>query len=131
MKLKLTILLLSLFFISCSQDDDKSTVVSEKSLTGTWQLIERYDGGSTQPKQLAENGLTIEFTETGEYIREGFINCNYQDIESESEIIVICDTIELIYDYDFFDNGDLRLFITPTTCIEGCYDRFKNNRMIV
>lgn len=125
MKLKLTILLLGIFFISCSQDDDKSTEVSVKSLTGTWQLIERYDGGSPQPNQPVEDGYTIEFTETDEYIREGFINCNYQYIESESEIIIICDNIELIYNYDFFDNGDLEVFPKPSPCDEGCYERFR------
>ncbi len=58
--MKNMILILSMFFLFTGCE--KKTKLQETSIYGTWQLIERFDGGSPKPIQAVQSGKTINFS---------------------------------------------------------------------
>ena len=123
--MKNMILILSMFFLitGCSE---KETKQQETSIYGTWQLIERFDGGSPTPNQNIENGEIITFSSDNLYLNNSYqCDGNYSINNSIIEISVSCITAELIK-YSFsIENNELKLTPFPSTCDEGCYDKYK------
>ncbi|MBC6427091.1 MAG: hypothetical protein GDA51_11655 [Ekhidna sp.] len=56
-----------LFVTGCGEDEPKQQL-DTISIFGTWQLVEKYDGGSLRPKQPVENGYLLSFNTLGEVI---------------------------------------------------------------
>lgn len=118
-------LILSIFFFitGCSEEEIKQ---EENSINGTWQLIERFDGGSPTPNQSVENGEIITFSSDNLYSNNSYqCDGNYSINNSIIEISVSCITTDLIK-YSFnIENNELKLTSFPSTCDEGCYDKYK------
>lgn len=118
------LLLSILFFITgCSEE---KTEQQNNSIYGTWQLIERFDGGSPTPNQIVENGEIIVFSSDNSYSNNTYqCDGNYNINNSIIEISVLCITTDLIK-YSFsIENNELKLTSFPSTCDEGCYDKYK------
>lgn len=127
MKNLIIILSTVLSFSSCSQNDNNK--IENNTLVGTWKLIERFDGGSVNPTQIIEGGKTIQFLEDDSFV-DSSINCNgtFTTNNSELSINIPCETqTNLTYNYSF-DNGNLLLTDTPSTCDEGCYNKFERRK---
>lgn len=123
------IVIFTLFFIplfSCNKDDGAST----SNIKGTWQLIEIYssDGGSPGAWYPVENGYTYSFKDN-DIITSNKFSCNGVYIFNSSVNINItfdCPEAGSLGDYDItFENGNLILTPNPTSCDEGCAEKFK------
>jgi len=117
-------LILSIFFFitGCSEEETKS---QENSIYGTWQLIERFDGGSPNPNQTIQNGEIITFSSQNIYSNDSY-QCNgtYNFNNSILEISASCITADLLKYTFTIENSELKLTAYPTTCDEGCYDKY-------
>lgn len=118
-------LILSVLFLftGCNEEETKQ---QENSFYGTWQLIERFDGGSPTPNQNLENGEVITFSSENLYSNNSY-QCDgtYSINNSIIEISIPCITSDLIK-YSFsIENNELKLTSSPSTCDEGCYDKYK------
>lgn len=115
--------LLATLLPSCSGDNGNNQV---NSLIGEWQMIERYDGGSPQPVQHAENGKTIVFNGSGTFTDSFLENCS-GTYSLSGDTITIKRSCKLENEQYRFghENGRLRLMAIPSTCDEGCYEIYK------
>jgi len=117
-------LILSVFilFTGCNEEEVKQ---QENSLIGTWQLVERFDGGSPVPIQIIEEGEILVFGEDSSYSNNSY-QCNGTYIINNSiiEISAQCVTQDLIKFSYSFENNALKLTGSPSTCDEGCYDKY-------
>lgn len=135
---KMILILTLLSLLACS--DDESKAEHEVSLFGTWQLVERFDGGSLKPNQSIENGYTIAFYQTGNVrtnhptigcpVDYAFLEGNYsQGTDGEFStlsLVLDCDNDDLNINYYYsFDDQFLLLSLSESTCFEGCYDKFE------
>lgn len=105
---------------------DKENLPQNDSLIGRWQLIERYDGGSPQPVQSVIDGKTVTF-KTDKSLLDSFLPECPGTFSNDNSIITIdfdCRDDLVKYSYRFEDE---MLFFNsfPSTCIEGCYDKYK------
>lgn len=124
--MKNMILILSMFFLFSGCDQEKQTEPQENSIYGTWQLIERIDGGSPIPNQNVENGEIIIFSIDNIYLKNLYqCDDNYSINNSIIEISVSCITIDLIKYSLNVENNELKLTPFPSTCDEGRYDKYK------
>ncbi|SHI39853.1 hypothetical protein [Aquimarina spongiae] len=126
MKKYIIILLLSVAFVSCSNDDDNQS--PEATVIGKWKLVEALvdpgDGSGTF--QPVESNQTITFFETGSVVSENGSLCNIFSESAETstgtfsfetntlEIGCVDDVITLT-----FERTTLNLIIYYP-CIEGC-----------
>ena len=123
MKNMFLIVITLLIATECSEKEIKQ---QENSVYGTWQLIERFDGGSPTPNQNVENGEIITFSSENLYSNNSY-QCDgtYSINNSIIEISIPCITSDLIK-YSFsIENNELKLTSSPSTCDEGCYDKYK------
>jgi len=124
--LQIFIFVITTLLMSCNKNDENN-INSEKSIIGTWQLIERFDGGSPTPIQNIENGEIIVFNPDLTYSNNTF-SCDGSYIINNSniiEILVPCISSDnLTYTFSF-ENGYLLMTSTPLACDEGCYDKYK------
>lgn len=143
MKIILSIFGIYFFLVGCGEEEPEQ----ELSIFGTWQLVERYDGGSIIPNQAVEDGYLFTFESNLQCTTtHPTIGCptNYEKLEGNFtissldggkmvDIKLYCpalddtDTIpNMEYYYEFVD---VYLVLTPTarvnTCSEGCYEKFK------
>ncbi len=118
------ILAIFLFITGCSEEG--TIQQQDNSIYGTWQLIERFDGGSPVPTQPISNGEIITFSNESIYSNDSY-ECNgvYNINDSIIEISVLCVTTESL-NYSFIiENNELMLTDYPSACDEGCYDKYK------
>ena len=54
------LVLVVISLLGCSKNDEND-IITNDSIIGQWQLIERFDGGSLEPIQNIENGEIIFF----------------------------------------------------------------------
>ncbi|TJY33888.1 lipocalin family protein [Pontimicrobium aquaticum] len=111
-------------FSSCTKNDSQENY--DNDIYGTWQLIERFDGGSPNPNQPVENGDVITFNLDGAFANSSY-NCdgNYQINNSIVEINMPCVTSNALeFSFSFDDVGNLLMTSYPNTCVEGCYDKY-------
>ena len=117
-------LILSVLFLftGCSEEETKQ---QENSIYGTWQLVERFDGGSPNPIQIIENGEILVFGQDNSYFNNSY-QCNgtYNINNSIIEILAQCVSQDLIKFSYSLENNELKLTNSPSTCDEGCYDKY-------
>ena len=145
MKNMILILSMLLFLTGCSEEEQRQQQLDTSSIFGTWQLVEKYDGGSLQPKQLVENGYLLSFDTSGSVITTDWLICDrpsdswlhggysIQEIDNQEAVIFeffcpkLNKTIPDIERYVYFRYDSL--ILTPTnrvnTCDEGCSEKFK------
>lgn len=108
------------------QQTEEHQVQQEDSILGTWQLFERFDGGSPNPNQSIENGEIITFWSDSLYSNSTYLcDGKYKIDNSYIEISVKCLTSDLLVYYYSIEKGTLILSDSPSTCDEGCYDKYK------
>ncbi len=114
-----------LFIASCGEEEPQAQL-DTNSLYGTWQLIERFDGGSPIPNQTVQNGEVISFSSNNSYSNDSF-ECSgtYSFNSLIIELSVPCITTGLLKYYVNIENNILKLTDYPSTCDEGCYDKYK------
>ena len=120
------LVLVVISLLGCSKNDEND-IITNDSIIGQWQLIERFDGGSLEPIQNIENGEIIFFKSDFLYSNSNYpCTGNYlMNNDNIVEITVSCVSSEnLLYTYDF-ENGYLLFNSYPSTCDEGCYDKYK------
>ena len=131
-------LLITTLATSCDSQDDAPI---NGSLFGTWQLIEKHDGGSPQPNQAVENGyilsLNTDFTVTTTHPTIGCpenYDLLYGTFETTSDdngkllnIKLTCENSSLNIEYYYGVDSKGFLVISPkeSTCDEGCSWKFK------
>lgn len=123
--LQILILVITTSFTSCNKNEENN-INPENSIIGTWQLIERFDGGSPTPIQNIENGEIIEFNLDLTYSNNTF-SCDGSYIINNSNIDILVPCISsdnLTYTFSF-ENKYLLMTSIPSTCDEGCYDKYK------
>ena len=119
-------LLFTFFFFASSCGEEKQPEQQENSIYGTWQLTERFEGGSLIPRQSVENGEIIIFSKNNSYSGSSFQCDGTYNINNEIiEIMIPCTTMDTIKYAYFLENSDLKLMPYPSTCDEGCYDKYK------
>jgi len=109
--------------VSCTKNND---ILKENSIIGTWQLVERFDGGSPNPIQTIENGEIIVFNADFSYSNNSY-DCDGSFTVNNSFVYISmpCVSVEnLTYSFSF-ENSNLLLTNVPSTCDEGCYDKYK------
>ncbi len=111
-----------LLFINCT-DNSEIDVPNEERIIGTWQLVERFNGGSPQPHQTVKNGYTIAFLKDGTSTSPTY-ECDQTYFVSENEITFEIPCISSKYNYNFFFKGDY-LYLIAGFCDEGCWNKFK------
>jgi hypothetical protein len=123
MKKMIILFSLLLTLSSCSEDDKEQ--VQENSIIGSWQLIERFDGGSPNPIQEVQNGKIISFNSEMIYT-DNSIDCDGIYSLENSIINIDIPCLDITFSYNFsFENEFLLLTDNPSNCDEGCYDKYK------
>lgn len=124
--LQILILVATTSLSSCTKNNEYDRPTDD-SIIGQWQLIERFDGGSPEPIQNIENGEIINFKSDFSYTNSNY-PCDGSYLINSSdiiEVIIPCISSEnLLFTYRF-DNESLLLNSYPSTCDEGCYDKYK------
>ncbi|AZQ64946.1 hypothetical protein EI427_22230 [Flammeovirga pectinis] len=101
---------------------------NENSIVGTWQRIQRYDGGSPDKLLEVEDGRIMSFSKDGKFSGELY-QCDgaYKQSLSIISLTLPCRTEsnsfasdEIEYEYSL-DNNELKITPVESTCIEGCY----------
>ena len=137
--------LVMLFFVTGCNEEEPKQQLDTASIYGTWQLVEKYDGGSLQPKQPVENGYLLSFDTLGKVITTDWLICDrpsgswlygrysIQEVDNQESVIFefFCPKLNKIipdierYIYFKYDS----LILTPTnrvnSCDEGCAEKFK------
>ncbi|QCX38170.1 lipocalin family protein [Aureibaculum algae] len=135
-KLKIGIFcLVVISFFGCSNNDNE--VNQEKSIIGTWQLVETYQSaGGPGNWSSVDNGYKYTFLDNRTFSSNRFSECTYGTYSIESNVLT------LIYGCEGFTTGiensagvfiekinfeSKYLFINPTYifCVEGCAYKFK------
>lgn len=123
---KLVLMLACLMSCSRSNDDNNT---QKDPLIGRWQLVERFDGGSPKHIESVENGKIITFGADKTFSDDILEGCKMTYTVVSDSIIEVdqsCQSSSGKYKYYFKLEGSTLLFnSTPTTCIEGCYDKFR------
>jgi hypothetical protein len=121
-----------LILVGCSKNDSND----KESIIGKWQLIEycENDGGGTWGCTDIENGYTVQFKESGDFIfSEGNSECLTGTFTYNSEELIlqfnsnVCSENDgiVVYDYSFIDTSlKLSLSVENANCTEGCYEVF-------
>tara|TARA_R110001592_G_scaffold28100_3_gene103707 strand:+ start:241 stop:654 length:414 start_codon:yes stop_codon:yes gene_type:complete len=121
---------------SCNNQDDGPI---DTSISGTWQLVEVYDGGSLQPYRTVEDGSFITF-KTDSTLTSTFhsLGCAIDQIEGSFETTkgeksreltmhLSCEDKQLAIAYYYGIDSEGHLVISPKefSCGEGCSWKFK------
>lgn len=128
---------LVLTMFGCSNDDNESPL-QEKSIIGTWKLIEIYnDSGDGNGRwNSVEDGYTYNFSANGEFTSTRFSECgngNYSIVSNELSLDFDCEGFTAGIEnpdgifIELFTFESNYVILTPTylTCIEGCGWKFK------
>ncbi|MBW7960611.1 lipocalin family protein [Patescibacteria group bacterium] len=111
-------------FFSCNDDDNK---VQEKSILGSWKLIEVYgsDGGQGQWTPI-ENGYVYEFRSDNTLLSNRF-SCNgtYQNLSDSVLISFDCDDTQFNASYEFSFEGNKLILSNSSDCDEGCVEKYE------
>lgn len=122
MKNMFLILVIFFFITSCSEEETKQ---QENYIYGTWQLIERFDGGSLTPIQAIENGEILILDKDGNYSNTSYSDSGTFNLNNSIiEISIPSVTQDLIKFTYGLGNNELTLSSYPSTCDEGCYDKY-------
>ncbi len=142
MKNMINLAILFFFLIGCKEE---ALEQDENFIYGTWQLVEKFDGGSPEPNQTVENGYQITLKSSGlAKTTNQTIGCpstydqlngNYsvEQIDNKKALVFefYCPASdEFIEDVEFYiEFDDELLVLTPTNrvnkCFEGCAYKFK------
>lgn len=118
--------------MGCRSNDTKN-----ESLNGTWQLVERWQGGiSPIPSEwiLVENGYKYYFKANHIVTTDQYgSNCSsdgtylFQDDEKKLSMVFKCTEGDVKPSYDIsFEGSDVIVFTpNPNNCVEGCKFRFR------
>ena len=134
LKLGIVGLIVVLFF-GCNNNDEE--INKEKSIIGTWQLIETYQSSAGLGTwNLVENGYKYTFLENGNFSSNRFMECTngtYSIVSNELTLIFGCNGFTTGFENPEgvfvekinFESG--YLFINPTYifCVEGCNYKFE------
>ncbi|KAB1155307.1 hypothetical protein F7018_12600 [Tenacibaculum aiptasiae] len=118
MYLIITVLIL---FTGCK---DEEVAKLDKSIYGTWKMVERFDGGSLKPFQPPAHEYLMIFGRDKSYSNA----LSYTGTFSINDTLIEIDlpkfkNMAIKYRYGIGDNG-LILAPYPNQCDEGCYDRY-------
>lgn len=122
------LLLIALFSItSCTEDENQLRNDNDRKITGQWQLIEIYDGGSPSPTTIVQDGEIISFGNDNSFSNSDF-NCIGSYSLSSAEIVTIellCQNSNVMNFTYLIENENLFLTSHPNSCDEGCYNKYQ------
>lgn len=122
MKNMFLILSIFLFITGCSEKEIKQ---QETSIYGTWQLIERFDGGSPNPIQTVVDGETVIFSKDSSYSNSSYPDNGTFIINNSIIEISIPNVTQDLMKFTYgVNNSELTLSSYPSTCDEGCYEKY-------
>ena len=135
MKNMFLILTMLFLYTGCNEEDTKQ---QEKSIYGTWQLIEIYQsGGGSNPQWTAVNiGYTYTFKDDGTFSSTRFTECTSGTYKTSTNSITLdysCDGFDtgiesppgtFVENY-MFENNNLTLTPSYLNCVESCDYKFE------